>query len=88
MTSALLHRSRAFRRLGGVDVGILTLDDRPDYPELEQRLLCAGELVAGVRIRNLWDDPGYRSRLALGQAEHQQAGRLMLGAVVVGDPRP
>lgn len=67
MTSALLHRSRAFRRLGGVDVGILTLDDRPDYPELEQRLLRAGELVAGVRIRNLWDDLRQRPPRPKGQ---------------------
>ena len=56
MTGALLHRSRAFRQLGGVSVDILTLDDRPDYPELEARLLRSGGLVEGLRILNLWDD--------------------------------
>jgi poly(glycerol-phosphate) alpha-glucosyltransferase len=56
MTSAMLRRSRAFRRLGGVDVDILTLDDRPDYPEFAQRLHAAGELIDGLRVRNLWDE--------------------------------
>lgn len=56
MTRTMLHRSRAFRRLGGVEVEILTIDDRPDYAELSDRLLAAGELVDGLRIRNLWDD--------------------------------
>lgn len=50
MTSAMLRRSRAFRRLGGVDVDILTLDDRPDYPEFAQRLHAAGELIDGLRV--------------------------------------
>ena len=56
MTSTLLHRSRAFRELGGVSVEVLTLDDRPDYAELSARLRESGELIDGVRIRNLWDD--------------------------------
>lgn len=56
MTRMLLHRSRAFRRLGGVDVEVLTMDDRPDYADLSQRLRAEGELVDGLSIRNLWDD--------------------------------
>lgn len=56
MTGALLHRSRAFSRLGGVFVEILTMDDRPDYDEVAARLTESGELVEGVRMRNLWDD--------------------------------
>ena len=52
----MLRRSRSFRRIGGVDVDILTLDDRPDYPELEVRLREAGELIDGLRIRNIWDE--------------------------------
>jgi len=55
MTSALLRRSRAFVRLGGVAVDVLTLDARPDYPSVEARLRAAGELVDGVRLVNLWD---------------------------------
>lgn len=56
MTNAMLRRSRSFKRVGGVDVDILTLDDRADYHLLDSRLRAAGELIEGVRIRNLWDD--------------------------------
>lgn len=56
MTGSLLHRSRVFRSLGGVEVEILTMDDRPDYAELSERLRDAGELTEGMRIRNLWDE--------------------------------
>ena len=52
----MLHRSRAFHRLGGIPVEILTTDDRPDYAELAERLLDSGELTEGVTLRNLWDD--------------------------------
>ena len=55
MTSALLRRSRAFVRLGGVAVDVLTLDARVDYPSVEARLRAAGELVDGMRLVNLWD---------------------------------
>lgn len=56
MTTAMLRRSRSFRLLGGVDVDILTLDDRADYPELAERLRASGELIDGLRIRNVWDE--------------------------------
>ena len=56
MTSALLHRSRAFVRLAGRDVDVLTLDPRPGYGELRERLAESGELVRGIRLRNLYDD--------------------------------
>lgn len=55
MTGALLHRSRAFVRLGGRPVDILTLDDRLDYPEVTSGLRSAGELVDGIRLFNIWD---------------------------------
>ncbi len=55
MTGALLHRSRAFVRLAGTPVDILTFDARPDYPDLEQRLREHGELIDGMRLLNLWD---------------------------------
>jgi poly(glycerol-phosphate) alpha-glucosyltransferase len=55
MTSVLLHRSRAFQRLGGKAVDILTFDARPDYPALEQSLRDRGELLPGIRLINLWD---------------------------------
>ncbi|MDI6023867.1 glycosyltransferase [Leucobacter sp. UT-8R-CII-1-4] len=56
MTGALLHRSRAFRNLAGVNVEVLTLDDRADYAALGERLRERGELIDGLSIRNLWDD--------------------------------
>ncbi len=55
LTSAMLRRSRAFVRLGGVSVDILSVDARPDYPELEQRLRERGELIDGMRLVNVWD---------------------------------
>jgi poly(glycerol-phosphate) alpha-glucosyltransferase len=55
MTRAMLHRSRAFVRLAGAEVDVLTFDTRPDYPELEARLRRDGELVDGMRLLNLWD---------------------------------
>lgn len=55
MTSALLHRSRAFVRLTGQPVEILTFDDRLDYPELVDRLRSSGDVVDGMRIINIWE---------------------------------
>lgn len=55
MTGALLHRSRAFVRLGGVPVHVVTFDLRPDYPALEQRLRASGELTDGMTLANIWD---------------------------------
>lgn len=55
MTNAMLHRSRAFVRLGGVEVDVLTFDVRPDYPAIESRLRDRGDLVEGMRILNVWD---------------------------------
>ena len=56
MTSALLHRSRAFVRLAGRDVDVLTFDPRPGYGEVRERLAETGELVRGIRLRNLYDE--------------------------------
>ncbi|WP_411722079.1 glycosyltransferase [Mycetocola sp.] len=55
MTAALLHRSRAFVRLGGVPVDVVTFDLRPDYPALEQRLRASGELTNPMTLSNIWD---------------------------------
>ena len=55
MTSALLHRSRAFVTLGGVEVDVLTFDTRPDYRALETRLRAQGAFIDGMRLLNLWD---------------------------------
>lgn len=66
MTNAMLRRSRSFRRIGGADVDILTLDDRPDYAELDERLRAAGELIDGLRIRNIWDELRRRTPRAKG----------------------
>ncbi|WP_170297123.1 glycosyltransferase [Agromyces salentinus] len=55
MTDALLRRSAAFHRLGGVEVDVLTFDLRPDTPEVERELRRRGSLAPGVRITNLYD---------------------------------
>ncbi|WOF24689.1 glycosyltransferase [Microbacterium betulae] len=55
MTSAMLHRSRAFVRLGGQPVTVLTFDPDPGYPEREARLRAAGDLIEGMRLLNIWD---------------------------------
>jgi poly(glycerol-phosphate) alpha-glucosyltransferase len=55
MTSALLHRSRAFVRLGGVEVDVLTFEPRVDYAAIERALRDRGELIDGMRLLNLWD---------------------------------
>ncbi|MCP2031693.1 poly(glycerol-phosphate) alpha-glucosyltransferase [Okibacterium sp. HSC-33S16] len=55
MTGAFLHRSRAFIRLGGVNVDVLTFDARPDYPAVERQLRAGGKLIDGMRLVNLWD---------------------------------
>jgi poly(glycerol-phosphate) alpha-glucosyltransferase len=55
MTTALLHRSRAFVRLAGVTVDILTFDARDDYPDVERRLRERGELIPGTRLLNLYE---------------------------------
>lgn len=56
MTSAMLHRSRAFVRLAGREVDIVTFDPRPDLAIVRARLVEAGELVPGMRLRNLYED--------------------------------
>ncbi|MET4639062.1 glycosyltransferase [Mycetocola sp. 2940] len=55
MTEALLHRSRAFVRLGGVRVDVVTFDLRADYPALEARLRASGDLSDGMTLSNIWD---------------------------------
>lgn len=55
MTAAMLHRSHAFHRRGGVEVAILTLDDRVDYPAVDRRLRAAGVLGDGMTLQNLYD---------------------------------
>jgi len=55
MTAALLARSSAFARIGGVDVAVLTFDARPDTPQLEARLRDRGVIAERVRLVNLYD---------------------------------
>lgn len=51
----MLHRSRAFVREGDTSLSVLTLDDRPDYAELEWRLRAEGQLTDRMRLLNIWD---------------------------------
>ncbi|PWC07419.1 hypothetical protein DF223_07340 [Mycetocola zhujimingii] len=79
MTGAFLHRSRAFVRLGGIDVDVLTFDARPDYPEVERRLRQGGRLIDGMSLVNLWDwmrdhpSPGQFARTKASASENLTA---------------
>ena len=55
MTTALVRRSRIFVDRGGVDVDILTFDTRRDYDEVEAQLRERGDLIAGMRLINIYD---------------------------------
>ncbi|WP_167131701.1 glycosyltransferase [Paramicrobacterium chengjingii] len=71
MTAAMLHRSRAFVREGGVSLTVLTLDDRADYPELEWTLRAEGALSDEMRLLNIWDwlrDNGVKAKAGTHQA--------------------
>lgn len=90
MTNAMLHRTRAFVEVGGVEVDIVTLDARADYPELEQRFLADGRMAAGSRILNLWD--WLREHPLPGGSLHPQRHPLLLideerDASELGEPR-
>lgn len=56
MTSAMLHRSRAFVRLAGVDVTIVTYEFREDYDLVRKQLRDRGDLIDGMAMINLWED--------------------------------
>ncbi|MDR5698638.1 glycosyltransferase [Agromyces aerolatus] len=56
MTSALLHRSRALAAATAGTVDVLTFDPRPGYDQIRLRLTELGELTAGVRLRNLYEE--------------------------------
>jgi poly(glycerol-phosphate) alpha-glucosyltransferase len=55
MTTAFLARNRAFERLGGRAVDVLTFDPSPHYPELQRELRERGLLSPRARVINLWD---------------------------------
>lgn len=56
MTSALLRRSRAFVREAGVPVDILTFEYDNTLDDVRCEMQVAGELVPGMRLRNLWEE--------------------------------
>jgi poly(glycerol-phosphate) alpha-glucosyltransferase len=56
MTNSLLHRSRAFVRLAGVEVTIVTYGHRDDYDVVRKRLRDRGAMIDGMHILNVWED--------------------------------
>jgi poly(glycerol-phosphate) alpha-glucosyltransferase len=56
MTNSMLHRSKAFVELAGIEVTILTYDHRDDYDVVRKRLRERGALIDGIHIANLWED--------------------------------
>jgi poly(glycerol-phosphate) alpha-glucosyltransferase len=55
MTTAFLTRNRAFERLAGRSVDIVTFELRPDYPAVQAGLRERGLLSDSAGIINLWD---------------------------------
>ncbi|MFL6091219.1 MAG: glycosyltransferase [Aeromicrobium sp.] len=55
MTTSTLQRSRALVEHAGVDVTILTWEDRPDHAEVCEKLRANGTLLDGMRIVNMWE---------------------------------
>jgi poly(glycerol-phosphate) alpha-glucosyltransferase len=96
MTAAMLRRSRAFVDVAGAEVDVLTFEPRPDSAAVRERLTALGELVPGVRLRNLYEDlrgddptagPGTVETVANGdrvRIEHRRAD----GSLAVLDERP
>src|SRR4051794_9558321 len=56
MTGALLRRSRAFVREAGVPVDVLTFEYDNGLSDVRCEMQVAGELVPGMRLRNLWEE--------------------------------
>ncbi|MEC5193351.1 MULTISPECIES: glycosyltransferase [unclassified Arthrobacter] len=56
MTSALLRRSRAFVREAGVAVDVLTFEYDNGLDDVRCEMQVAGELIPGMRLRNLWEE--------------------------------
>ncbi|ACZ31605.1 glycosyl transferase group 1 [Xylanimonas cellulosilytica DSM 15894] len=56
MTSAMLHRCRAFVRIAQTPVTIVTYEFRDDYDVVRQRLVDRSELIDGISLINLWED--------------------------------
>lgn len=56
MTGALLRRSRSFVQHAGAESDILTFESRPDYDAVRRRLRERGELIDGMRLRNIYED--------------------------------
>jgi poly(glycerol-phosphate) alpha-glucosyltransferase len=56
MTNSLLHRSRAFVRLAGTEVTIVTYGHRDDYDVVRKRLRDRGAMIDGMHIVNVWED--------------------------------
>lgn len=76
MTNALLHRSRAFMQEAGVPVDVLTFAWSLDYSDIRGELEAAGELIPGLRLRNLWDELG---QLTDSQLASSKPGRNVVG---------
>ncbi|MGV0110479.1 glycosyltransferase [Arthrobacter sp. CP30] len=83
MTSAMLRRSRAFVTHGGQPVDILTFDYQPDYPDVACELEISGELIAGMKLRNLWEELRSASDASMGTA---RSGRAVQGDYQGLDP--
>lgn len=54
-TRALLLRNRLFAQRAGIEPVLLCLDDAPNYPQIRQTFIEQGQLVAPMRLLNLFE---------------------------------
>ncbi len=86
MTSAYLHRSRAFVRQANVPVTIVTYEHQEDLAETIADLRERGLVIDGMNFLNLWDDlrtwddETMRSRLATSLAKPVEHFRPLDGS--------
>ncbi|WGW12315.1 glycosyltransferase [Saxibacter everestensis] len=73
MTSALLRRSRSFVQEYGAATDVLTFDSDTDYAVTRKVVADRGDVIQGVRIRNMWEE--------LRQFSNHQLGRKLFERV-------
>lgn len=76
MTNVFFHRARAFHRLTGKTVELLTLAPDLDPEATTERMLADGQLLPGMRLRNLWTE-----LRVLSDEDIERLGRLSPGVL-------
>lgn len=70
MTAALLRRSRAFVQYAHAEVDVVTFETRPDCAVVRAALRERGELIDGMRLRNIYEHFREAERAPVPAVEH------------------